>query len=66
MDKNLEKFKSKWNQRYVNNLKGDKEFTNNNRGLSHLTSPMNYVNNEEIKSIVKSNKAFLLNSIENY
>lgn len=66
MDKNLEKFKSKWNQGYVNNLKGDKEFTNNNRGLSHLTSPMNYVNNEEIKSIVKSNKAFLLNSIENY
>ncbi len=47
-------------------MKENGEFIHNIRGISHLTSPLNYVNNEEIKGIVNGNKAFLLNSIDTY
>lgn len=39
---------------------------NNNKGISHLTSPMNYVKDETIKNIVSENKAFLLKSLDKY
>jgi hypothetical protein len=66
LNSNFEMFKSKWNQRYLTNIQENDLFKSNNRGVSHLTSPMNYVQDETIKNIVSSNKAFLLQRLNEY
>ncbi|CDW83295.1 UNKNOWN [Stylonychia lemnae] len=58
--------KNKWNKNLVKNTLENTFFQNNNVGVSHLTSPANYTQDETIMQMMKQRKEFLLQSVEKY
>lgn len=51
MRSNRDNYRNKWNKNLINNVIENTMFNKNNVGLSHLTSPINYTQNETIKNI---------------
>lgn len=66
MKENREKLLNKWSKNYMNNILENQMFKQNNVGLSHLTSPMNYTSNEMIQNLALKRKEFLLKNIDDY
>eukprot|EP00347_Sterkiella_histriomuscorum_P013494 403364503 len=66
MKTNRENYRNKWNKNLVTNVLENTQFNKNNVGLNHLTSPINYSQNETIKNISSTRKQFLLKNIESY
>ena len=60
-----ESFGSKWNQKLIENLENP-NFVQNNVGLSHLTAPLNYQKQPEVKSLIKNNKEFMMTGIQKF
>lgn len=50
----------------MTNILENQLFKQNNVGLSHLTSPMNYTANQDIQNLALKRKEFLLKNIDDY
>ena len=61
-----ESFGSKWNQKLIENILDDPNFSQNNVGVSHLTAPYNYSKQPEAKTLIKNGKEFMMNGIEKF
>ena len=59
-------FANKWNKKLITNVLDDSNFRHNNVGASHLTAPLNYSLQPEIRSLMRNNQDGLLANIDMY
>lgn len=59
-------FGSKWNQKFIQNVLENSNFSQNNVGVSHLVAPYNYSKQPEAKTLIKNGKDFMMSGIDRF
>ena len=66
MKSNRENFQAKWNKKLVQNMVNNANFKHSNVGASHLTAPLNYSKQPEIKTLMRNNKDKVMDRVKGY